>query len=107
LPPAASKVALYENSDEDGNPSLDIYGVNDLGQGYYLLSVTQELIDVEPSSIENILIAQTGTVAVYMLTTGEIQINVGPDKEGKIFVYILDGVPWTTINSYVIDPATS
>jgi hypothetical protein len=37
------------------------------------------------------------------LTTGEIQVNAGPDSEGKMHVKILDGIPWTKVYGYTVD----
>ena len=100
----ASELAIYSSDSGDG---LDLYGINDENDGFYLGTVTQDMIapyaDHPPE--ENTLIESFGdNVNVYVLTTGEIQINVGPNEEGKTFVYIFDGIPWTSIATYVIDP---
>ena len=44
---------------------------------------------------ENLLIAQSedGTVALYKLTTGEYQVNAGPDADGYVYVLIWTGIP--------------
>jgi hypothetical protein len=66
----------------------------------------QELAALPETPEENTLIA-TGTettywgeVNVYQLTTGELQVNVGPDAEGKVRVTIYDALPPTRIYGY-------
>ena len=102
-----SGLAIYESEDGVG---LDLYGINDEGDGKLIGSITQDMIEVyaENPPDENTLIESFGdNVNVYVLTTGEIQINVGPNEEGKTFVYIFDSIPWTSITTYVIDPPVS
>ena len=104
---SASDLAIYESEDGGG---LDCYAINDDGDGVYVGTVTQDMIAeyVANPPEENMFIASFGdNVNVYVLTTGEIQINVGPNEEGKTFVYIFDGIPWTSITTYVIDPPSA
>jgi hypothetical protein len=34
---------------------------------------------------------------MYLLNTGEIQINLGPDAAGKTFTLVVDGLPPTRV----------
>lgn len=54
-------------------------------------------LDNPPS--ENTLIASTGAVKVYVLTTGEIQFNM-TDKEGKNYVFIMSDLDGTDAYGY-------
>ncbi len=102
-------VVLYKTQDEAGNTQLDVYDVKNEGtNSSYLFSITQE--DLAPfaseNPTENTMLAsnEKGDISVYILTTGEIQINAGPDWEGKMHIKILDGIPWTKIYGYTVDP---
>ena len=118
---SSQDTAIYNSQDDDGNPSLDVYGINDEGEGYYVFSITEELlapyIDLtepedesnsglppfmqveEPPEI-NTEIMTVDNVALYVLTTGEFQLNIGPDEEGKVRVVIFNGLPPTNVYSY-------
>lgn len=54
---------------------------------------------------ENLLIRSFGLTSVYILTTGQIQFNLGPDAEGKIWVFIMDDLSdRDNLDSYYIPP---
>ncbi len=99
-------VSLFKSEDANGNQQMDLYHT-DTGSSTssYLFSITQE--DIAPfvaeHPAENTLLASAEGVQVYVLTTGEIQINAGPDAEGKTHVKIFDGIPWTHVYGYTID----
>lgn len=94
--------AIYNSLDDDGNPSLDVYGINDEGEGYYQFTVTQDdlapFIDNPPE--ENTEIDSVDGVVLSVLDTGEFQLNIGPDDEGKVRVVIFDGLPPTNVYTY-------
>lgn len=48
---------------------------------------------------ENTLLVSSadGYINIYLLTTGEYQINIGPDAEGKVTVIIFTGLPRTNV----------
>ncbi len=100
-------VALFKSEDANGDQQMDLYRVDSgTTNSTYLFSITQE--DLAPYATEhptvNTLLASADGVAVYVLTTGEIQVNAGPDAEGKIHVKIFNGIPWTHVYGYTIDP---
>jgi hypothetical protein len=100
-------VALFKSEDANGQQQMDLFNVQDgTTNGKYMFSVTQQ--DIAPYMTEhpakNTLLASGEGVAVYVLTTGEIQVNAGPDAEGKYHVKIFNGIPWTHVYGYTIDP---
>lgn len=75
--------------------------------GIAVVSLTADDLAALPETPdENTLIAvgtettYWGDVNVYQLTTGEIQVNVGPDAEGKVRVTIYDAIPPTRVYGY-------
>jgi hypothetical protein len=60
------------------------------------IAITREELDqLPPLPDENIEVATNddGSLSLFKLTTGEFQVNVGPDAEGKIFVYVFTWDP--------------
>jgi hypothetical protein len=54
---------------------------------------------------QNTLISSAGSVSVYILTGGEIQVNFGPDAEGKVWVLIMKDLgDRENEGSYYLDP---
>jgi hypothetical protein len=99
-------VALFKSEDANGQQQMDLFNIQDgTTNGKYMFSVTQK--DIAPYMTahpeKNTLLASGNGVAVYVLTTGEIQVNAGPDAEGKYHVKIFDGIPWTHVYGYTID----
>ncbi|MEQ8674019.1 MAG: hypothetical protein RLP44_24740 [Aggregatilineales bacterium] len=103
-----NEVAAYNATDKNGEPALHIYDINDDGNGTLALEITQDIIapyiDNPPSENTALMTSENGKVTLYILDTGELQINSGPDAEGKTHVLIFDGIPPTNIYGYVIDP---
>ncbi len=95
-------VAVYY--DQETGEGLSIYAINASGEGSLVIRLTpEELAEWAAMTVtQNTLIAQNadGTIALYKLTTGEYQLNVGPDEEGKVQVTIFDGFPPTNTYGY-------
>lgn len=53
----------------------------------------EQLAALPAQPAQNTLIAERGGYALYKLTTGEYQLNVGPDFEGKVFTCRWSGLP--------------
>jgi hypothetical protein len=53
---------------------------------------------------ENLLIRSEGLVSVYILTTGQIQFNLGPDAEGKTYTIRMDDLSGTNLETEYFDP---
>lgn len=90
--------AVY--ADEDG---VAVYAINDKSVGELALFVTTEELKALPEKPdENLLVAQSedGKFALYKLTTGEYQVNMGPDAEGKVQVIIFDALPPKKVYGY-------
>jgi hypothetical protein len=89
-------VLIYEGVDDGGAPELDIHAVSeDGGKGELLFTIAHENISnfLETPPDQNTLITQQGQVALYALTTGEFQFNIGPDAEGREWAIIIDSLP--------------
>ena len=108
---SANEVSIFVSIDERRSPSLNVYDVDENGNGNYALTITQDDIAPfdgnPPSENTEILTSADGNIRVFVLNTGEIQINSGPDEEGKIHVVILDGIPPTSTYGYTIDPPSA
>lgn len=94
---------------EDGSLSIwtpDAEGVWD--KALYLSADEIDALPDTPQAAQ--LLAEAGDIQVYQLTTGEFQINNGPDAEGKVDVVILDSglafsnvAQWNTYTGESID----
>lgn len=89
-----------------GLPALHIYC---LGEGTYLGLVVSsaDLADYPERPASNTLVARSSVcpVAFYILTTGEYQVNIGPDREGKTYVTIFRGLPPSGVYGYQLSLA--
>jgi hypothetical protein len=86
---------LYSRTDRDGLPGVHVYRVIPPSQGSYEGGFSyqdfQPYLDNPPA--ENTLLASVAQSSLYALTSGEFQINIGPDIEGKTYVMIFSGLP--------------
>ncbi|MBA3867973.1 MAG: hypothetical protein H0X30_02355 [Anaerolineae bacterium] len=99
-------VVLYKMQGDASDIKMDVYGLKNGGtMSSYLFTVSQEDLArfAKNHPAKNTLIATMDNVSVYVLTTGEIQVNAGPDSEGKMHVKILDSIPWTKVYGYTVD----
>jgi hypothetical protein len=104
------QVAVYQNFDEDGNPILDVWGIetvtdaNDQLQvvGRYLFSIGEsDLADFEENlPEENTRLASENGIRAYILTSGEVQINTPSNAEGKQCVLIFDSLQPARMGHY-------
>lgn len=87
---------------------LHLYGVNEDGEGFYVFSITEADVapwEGNPPAVNTLIKSSPdGYYSLYILTTGELQLNIGPDAEGKVRVIIFDDLRPDTIYGYVIDP---
>jgi hypothetical protein len=58
------------------------------------------LYPVDPDGAVEVGSTADGYITVYKLPASEIQANIGPDAEGKIFVYVFTGDPLTCTSQY-------
>lgn len=86
---------LYARRDATGKTGIQVYSVEADGTGVlidtYLNSDFAPYIGNPPA--EAVEISSIGDTTLYALTTGEFQINIGPDIEGKITSVIFNGLP--------------
>jgi hypothetical protein len=83
---------------------LNIYEINGESEGEFALSITQDdiapYVDHPPAANTEIKSSASGKVALYVLDTGEFQLNIGPDADGNVHVVIFSGLPPTNIYGY-------
>ncbi len=84
-------------------PGLQVYGVNDDGQGWLAFTVDSEAMNADAPD-ENTVIAEAGNIRLYQLTSGDFQINAGPDAEGKVYVLTWNGCPVEYSSAGTLDP---
>ena len=86
-------LVVYPLVSDDG-VGWNVYLVSqDEGIGHFMFYVPAETFDALPDEVaENCTIdhSDNGQVVLYRLSSGQYQINVGPDHEGKHFVYIFN-----------------
>jgi hypothetical protein len=84
-------VYILQNGDSCAIRVLDI---DDDGRSSRAIDLTaRELARLPEVPEANMLIDQYYEISFYKLTTGEYQVNAGPDVEGKVFVLNFTGCP--------------
>lgn len=90
---------LYARPDNTGRPGIHVYILSapttGTLQGIYPNSDFARFIGNPPR--QNTRIRSIGKTTLYALTTGEFQINIGPDENGRWVAVIFDGVPPTNV----------
>ncbi|MEZ4672033.1 MAG: hypothetical protein R3E39_29360 [Anaerolineae bacterium] len=89
------KIAMYAVAD-DGSFALDVLIVDHLVVPRGAVFVSAADLDALPAKPEtNTLIAVSpdGLVVFYKLSSGEYQVNYGPDEDNKVFVFRWRGLP--------------
>ncbi|MBN1427060.1 MAG: hypothetical protein JXB07_01665 [Anaerolineae bacterium] len=89
---------LYPRQDAAGHPVLHVYCLDEKGNGYLGDILTQDMFSKAPAHpLQNTKVGETHVcqvpVEAYVLNTGEYQINIGPDIEGKTHEVIFTGLP--------------
>ena len=87
--------ALYTKKQKNGTCDIEVLGIdNKTGKPRKALYVTAKTLAKLPANPEkNTLISTYYEFSLYKLTTGEYQLNVGPDTEKKVKVIIWTGCP--------------
>lgn len=91
-----------------GSCAIEVLGVDGGGKGYKAIYVSaRDLAKIPEFPEENTLIEQYYEYALYKLTSGEYQVNVGPLAEKKVYVVIFSGCPATDVreSTYVSEGA--
>ncbi len=81
--------------------TFQIYKVSENSTGTIALAISAaELAALETPVVNTeIALSADGSIVVYKLSSGEIQVNTAPNSEGKVFVYILSADALTLISS--------
>lgn len=94
-------VAIYCQTDR-----VAMYGIDAAGHGYPAIFIAYD--DLPAASPDgNILITTFENIRFYRLTTGEFQVNVGPDAEGKDYVFVWDDCPPTYTEAFIFQNGVS
>lgn len=88
---------IYSRWDKVGNPEIWVYTLNAASEGVlngiFKYDDFKSYLGKPPQ--QNTRIGKVSQSTLYALTTGEFQINIGPDDEGKTYSIILDKIPPT------------
>jgi hypothetical protein len=100
---------LYPATNDAGEAEILVFAVDENGgQGELRFTLTQ--VDVTPylstPPEQNTLILSDHSVAVYALTSSEIQFNIGPDPDGNTWAVIIDNIPAKIIYGYQVNHPT-
>ena len=90
--------ALYTPTEKDETCSIDIWSVEGDGQGKRAIKLTAADLAKLPAEDEiehyiTVKSAKNDFITLYKLSSGQYQINVGPDSEGKVYVINFTGCP--------------
>jgi hypothetical protein len=86
---------VYQGADGNGQPILTVWAVDTDSRGVYVGAFENALFApyLEAAPAKNTLLGRIGQTSLYALTTGEFQVVVGPDAEGKTYTTVLVGLP--------------
>ncbi len=100
------KFALYSRTDDAGNPTIQVWPINSASEGHLMFSITEDDLGDYPANPPDmpVLVKSEGLFNIYVLPTGELQVNYGPDAEGKTFVIIMDDINGSNPHGYVVEP---
>lgn len=84
-----------------GDNAVDVYDY--ATENYIFNFITTDDIPDEPPA-ENTIIRQESQIMASILTTGEIQFNLGPDAEGKSYVFIMGDIYGSDSYGFKYDP---
>jgi hypothetical protein len=95
------QIVLYGAND---GTAIDVFMVDGSSQGQYLFTINAadfgDYLNNPPA--QDMLIDHVGNVSVYVLSTGEVQVNYGPDANGKTYVIIMEGINGSNPHGYTI-----
>lgn len=73
---------------------IEVYRVADDGAGQLAIHIEDRELDAVPAlPAENTVVASDGDLLLSRLSTGEYQVNAGPDATGAMYVFIWDACP--------------
>lgn len=98
--------AVYTRVNTAGICNIDVFLLTGQDNGRRAFRVTPDEQAALPGApAENLMVDSYYEVAMYKLTTGEYQVNAGPDVNGKVYVVRFRGCPATDIQeeSFVVE----
>lgn len=107
-----NEFVVYQSRDEDGNPTLNVFGLTtevvdgvEVTSGELLFTLeSSDIADLESTlPEENTRLEAENGIRAYLLTSGEWQINGAPDAEGKECVLIFDALLPADMYHYTSD----
>ena len=87
---------IFDEDNGSNNPVLIFYRIDEESMGHLLFFIPSSSLAELPDNPEEpitIFESEDGLYGFYKLPSGEYQINVGPDNEGKVHVVTFTGVP--------------
>lgn len=87
---------LFTDSDEDGeNCTIEVWLVaGDKGERAFRVTPReQSRLPLPEEMDENVVVEEVSGATLYWLMSGEYQLNVGPDGEGKVHTINWEGCP--------------
>lgn len=89
------------DSSEDGSIAIISLGADGLSTSGLTLTA-DDLAALPEAPDEAVVVASTedNYITLYKLPSGELQANIGPDAEGKIFVYVFEAPPLVCVSRY-------
>ncbi len=83
---------------------INVWRLGENDEGFFAFRITRaELETLTTPPTENRLIKSRLDISFYHLTSGEFQINAGPDPEGKVFTIIFEGCPATNVREQALE----
>jgi hypothetical protein len=97
---------VYLRRDSQDNPALHVYTVNANSVGVIVCTVTHEdatpFVDNPPAQ-NTFIRACDAHSSIYYLTSDELQMNIGPDAEGKVYVLVFDSTTLQPVHRYAFN----
>jgi hypothetical protein len=87
--------AIYSRIGEGGDPQLHVYCINDQGAGFFGMAISGADVNgfaAHPAHNTLVKTSPACNLSFYILSTGEYQINIGPDDEGKVTAMVFSGL---------------
>ncbi|GAB4510854.1 MAG: hypothetical protein OHK0046_08150 [Anaerolineae bacterium] len=82
--------------------TIVVYGINDNSDGYTTVTLDTTALENNTAVEENTLLASSedGKYAIYRLTTGQFQVNIGPNANGEVRVLIFNDLSGEVVQQY-------
>lgn len=103
VPALSDSKTIVEPTNTEEGLAFILWDATQTGRTFRITA--EQISAVSPTPQENTLIAQfeDGYYRFYRLTTGHLQLNIGPDFEGKEFVTVFSA-GGQVVKTYTIDP---